>query len=291
MQQTPEKIVAVPRLSFRPDPVIGWSLRPMYAVRVPYRKGHVMQHIAPDGWRRVPEQPKTGQGIAVYGCSFTYGTGLADAETFCALLQKDYPDHRILNRGIGGHGTVQNLLQLRRDIAAGAVDAAVFAIISDHRFRNVAHPQRMRYYLTPQWHKLGVEHVPVAKMTSAGKVKIDYCALWQPVIRDADFDMFLPDDYMLNVATLAVLDLVRTTAQEAGIPLRFLVLDRYDPDFSNAVLERFNDAVDISTPQDVEHTFLPGNLHPNAYANELFAQRLGPLISDLAHTIARGDAS
>lgn len=170
-------------------------------------------------------------------------------------------------------------MQLRRDIAAGAVDTAVFEIMSDRRFRNVAHPQRMRYYLTPQWHKLGVEHIPVAKMTSACKVQIDYCALWQPVIRDADFDMFLPDDYMLNVATLAVLDLVRTTAQEAGIPLRFVVL------------ERFNDAVDISTPQDVEHTFLPGNLHPNAYANELFVQRLGPLISDLAHTIARGGAS
>lgn len=291
MPQAPEKIVAVPRLLFRPDPVIGWSLSPMHAVRIPYRPGQMMQHIGPDGWRRVPEQPEVGQNIAVYGCSFTYGTGLADEETFCALLQKEYPDHRILNRGIGGHGTVQNLLQLRRDIAAGAVDAAVFAIISDHRFRNVAHPQRMRYYLKPQWHKLGVEHVPVAKITSGGKVEIDYCALWQPVIRDADFDMFLPDDYMLNVATLAVLDLVRTTAQEAGIPLRFVMLDQHDPDFNAALIERFSDAVDASTPEDSEHTFLPRNQHPNDHANTLFAQRLGPVISDLTQAIARGEAS
>ncbi len=291
MPQSPEKIVPFPRLLFRPDPVIGWSLTPKYAVRVPYRDGNVIQHIGPDGWRRVPRQPEKGQQVAVYGCSFTYGTGLTDEETFCALLQQKHPSLRILNRGIGGHGTVQNLLQLRRDISAGAVDAAIFAIISDHRFRNIAHPQRMRQYLAPAWYELGVEHVPVAKLTTQGKVEIHYQDLWQPVVRDAEFSMFLPDDYMINIATLAVLELVRDTARDAGIPLRFVLLDQYDPDFTSAVLGRFEDAVDISTPQDRDHTFLPRDLHPNPNANMLFAQRLDPAIAGLRNGLAVRDVS
>lgn len=285
MLQSPEKIVSTPRLLFRPDPVIGWSLTPNHAVRVPFRDGTVVQHIRQDGWRSVPHQPDSGKRVAFYGCSFTYGTGLADEETYCALLQQNHRDLRILNRGIGGHGTVQNLLQLRRDIAAGAIDAAVFTIISDHRFRNIAHPQRMRQYLAPEWYKLGVEHVPVARMTSRGKVEIKYCALWQPAIRDADFRVFLPDDYMINVATLAVLDLVRDTACEANIPLRFVVLDQYDPDFTDTVLNRFDTAVDISTPHDTKHTFKPRDSHPNPHANRLFAQRLGVVVSDLCKVI------
>lgn len=291
MSLSPDKVVTAPRLLFRPDPVIGWALSPEHAVRVPYRAGNVMQHIGADGWRRVPERPDAGKSIAVYGCSFTYGTGLEDAETYCALLQKSRPDLRVLNRGIGGHGTVQNLLQLRRDIAAGVVDAAVFAIISDHRFRNIPHPQRMRQYLAPEWFTLGVEHVPVAKMTAQGTVEIDYCPIWQPVIRDADFDVFLPDEYMITAATLAVLELVRDTARGAGVPLQFAVLDQYDPDFTAAVLGRFEGAVDISTPEDSDHTFLPRNLHPNAHANTLYAQRLEPVIAELCDHVTSDGAS
>lgn len=273
--------VSKPRLLFRPDPVLGWSLTPNHAVQVGFRDG-ILQHIGPDGWRHVPGAARAqGPRVAVYGCSFTYGTGLADDETFTALLQRDLPQVQILNRGIGGHGTLQNLLQLRRDIAAGALDAAVFAIISDHRFRNIAHPQRMRQYLKEDWHRLGVEQVPVARIEASGQVRIVYHPLWQPVIRDADFHIFLPDDYMITAATLAVLDLVRDTAGAAKIPLHFVLLDALDPDFSAAVCARFPATRDISTPYDSDHTFRPRDPHPNMTANRLFAERLAPVVVGL----------
>ena len=285
---TPDKIVAKPRLLFRPDPVLGWSLTPGHAVRVGFRPD-ILQRIDPTGWRSLPRPASaTGPRVAVYGCSFTYGTGLADEETFTAHLQQTLPDIRILNRGIGGHGTVQNLLQFRRDIAHGSVDAAVFAIISDHRFRNIAHPQRMRQYLSPDWYRLGVEHVPVARLDAAGRVRIIYHPIWQPVIRDADFDIFLPDDYMINAATFAVLDLVRATAAAAGIPLRLVLLDAIDPSFSAALLHHAPDACDISTPYDQAHTFLPSDIHPNAEANRLFATRLTPLVAQLGDDARKG---
>jgi len=278
-------IVAVPRLLFRPDPVIGWSLTPGYAVQVGFRED-VLQHINPDGWRYVPKAPKTGPRVAIYGCSFTYGTGLADGETFTALLQDAQPEMRILNRGVGGHGTVQNLLQLRRDIANGVIDVAVFAIISDHRFRNIAHPQRMRQYLNRNWYKLGVEQFPVARMDATGRAYIVYHPIWQPVIRQANFNIFLPDEYMITAATMAVLDLVHETAQAAGVPLQLVLLDSLDPTFNATVQNRFDDTVDISTPYDQEHTFMPQDIHPNVLANTLFSTRLQPLITKLCDALS-----
>ena len=97
-------VVAKPRLLFRPDPVLGWSLSPGHGVAVGFRDG-VIQRIGDDGWRHVPGTgTASGPRVAVYGCSFTYGTGLADDETFVARLQTDRPDLRMLNRGVGGHG-------------------------------------------------------------------------------------------------------------------------------------------------------------------------------------------
>lgn len=279
------KIVSRPRLLFRPDPVLGWSLSPNHAVKVGFRNG-VMQHIDGQGWRAFdrPQNP-SGPKVAVYGCSFTYGTGLADDETFTARLQQDMPDVQVLNRGIGGHGTVQNLLQFRRDIAANAVDAAIFAIISDHRFRNIAHPQRMRQYLNAEWYRLGVEHVPVARTDGDGTLRILYHSLWQPVIRDADFGIFLPDEFMVTAATLKVLEAVGETAHKARVPLRFAILDALDPAFTSAVIGRFPETQDISTPFDADHIFLPHDIHPNVAANKLFAQRLRPMIETLCRAI------
>lgn len=280
MPPSATNIVSKPRLLFRPDPVIGWSLTPGHGVKVGFRKD-VYQHIDLDGWRHVPDRPDAGPRIALYGCSFTYGTGLADAETFSAQLQRNQPQTRILNRGIGGHGTVQNLLQFRRDIVHGGIDAAVFTIISDHRFRNIAHPQRMKQYLNRDWYALGVEHVPVARLDARGRARIIYRPLWQPAIKQADFDIFLPDDYMINAATFAVLDLVRETSQDANIPLRFVLLDALDSDFSGTLCDRFPETLDISTPYDQKHTFMPKDVHPNVTANRLFAERLAPVVAQM----------
>lgn len=276
-----QKIVSKPRLLFRPDPVLGWSLTANHGVKVQFRPD-IIQTIGPDGWRNVPgAADPAGPRLAVYGCSFTYGTGLADDETFVALLQKDMPHARVLNRGIGGHGTVQNFLQFRRDIANGQVDAAVFAIFSDHRFRNIAHPKRMRQFLNMEWYDLGVEHLPVLRQGRGGKNTIAYVPLWQPTLRHRGFDDFLPDDHMIDHATLTILAEIQDLAQAHSIPVQFALLDQNDPDFNTTVQKRFTSTLDISVPLDIDHSFLPDDRHPNQTANRLFANRLCAVAKDL----------
>ncbi|WP_147114475.1 hypothetical protein [Tateyamaria sp. syn59] len=282
MTPSEPNIVSTPRALFRPDPVIGWSLTPGYQVNVGFRPG-VVQRIDPDGWRHVPgsDGNKAGLRVGLYGCSFTYGKALADEETFAGQLQAQLPDLRILNRGISGHGTVQNLLQLRRDIARQAVDVAVFNIIGDHRYRNIAHPYRMRQYLAPAWHRQGIEHVPVARLASDGRPEIVYHPIWQPVTRDAVFHIFLPDDFMINLASAAVLNLVQETAQAANMPVAFALLDEMDPAFNRMVQDRLDRVHDIATPHDAHHRFLPDDAHPNVAANTHYANGLLPIIEEL----------
>lgn len=261
--------------------MLGWALTPGYGVRVRFRED-VLQTIGSDGWRTVPGSGlKDVPSLGVYGCSFTYGTGLGDAETFTALLQEDFPEFNVMNRGIGGQGTVQNLLQFRQDIRAGRVDCAVFAMISDHRFRNVPHPVRMQAFLNPEWYRIGVEHVPIARRDSLGKLSIRYVQVWQPVLQKGGFDVFLPDDHMLTSTTLAVLNEAVLLAARNNIPIRFALLDQLDPGFNEAVLTRFPMSVDVSSPHDAQHTFLPADPHPNVKANQLFAQRLRPTVEAL----------
>jgi hypothetical protein len=283
MTTSPSKIVAKPRLLFRPHPVLGWSLTPNYGVRVRFRP-EIVQNIDSGGWRRVPK-PESGQGngarLAVYGCSFTYGTGLADSETYVARLQRDLPDVQMLNRGIGGQSTVQNFLQFRRDAQAGAVDAAIFAIFSDHRFRNIAHPQRMRQFLSKEWYELGVEHVPVLRQGRNGRNTITYVPIWQPALQQGGFDAFLPDDHMIDTATLAILTEIEDLARVHGLPIRFVLLDRQDPGFNAAVRDQFPTTLNVSVPLDKQHCFMPVDMHPNQTANRIYASRLLEPAKDL----------
>lgn len=287
MNSNVQKLVAKPRFLFRPHPVLGWSLTPNYGVKVRFRTG-IIQSIGSDGWRSIPcASDNVGPRLAVYGCSFTYGTGLADEETFTAQLQNAMPDARILNRGIGGQGTLQNYLQFRRDIAQAQVDAAVFAIISDHRFRNIAHPQRMKQYQKRDWYELGIEHVPILRQGRAGRLQIRYVPIWQPSLQHRNFEDFLPDDHMIDTATLAVLREIRRHADAHKIPTGFVLLDNLDPDFNDLVLKSFKGTRDVSVTLDKKFSFQPLDPHPNAQANLVFAEKLYPIAKDLCERAVR----
>ncbi|WP_109565502.1 hypothetical protein [Jannaschia seohaensis] len=238
----------------------------------------MLQTIDAEGWRRVPNRPSTGPRIGVYGCSFVYGTGLTDEETVCGRLQAARPGLRILNRGIGGQGTVQNLLQMRRDIAAGAVDGVIFCSIADHRFRIVPHPSRMRAFQNGEWYRLGVEHVPVARHAPDGRLRIVYVPIWQPALGVADVSVFLPDDFLLIRTYTDVIAQARADATAAGLSFAAALLDRVQPEVSEAMLAATPDLLDATVPYDETHHLLPRDAHPAPLGAEKIADRLLSLV-------------
>lgn len=76
--------------------------------------------------------------IQVYGCSYTYGTGVNDKETYPFLLQKKYPNYQISNLAVPGYGTLQFYLQLKRNIMNNNIpDIVILNCAEFHEERNL----------------------------------------------------------------------------------------------------------------------------------------------------------
>jgi len=111
-----------------PDALLGWRNRPGLAG--PYGGDEFVTWVTinPDG-QRGPSHPRARvagkRRIAVLGDSQTWGDGVADGETFVALLDRD--DTEMLSFATPGWGTDQQLLELDNEAARYAPDVVVLA--------------------------------------------------------------------------------------------------------------------------------------------------------------------
>lgn len=275
-------ITTKPRKIFRPHPVFGWTLTPSKQVKVPFRTD-IIQNIDELGNRYNPYTSSNSSAktkLSIYGCSFTYGTGLADTETFAALLQQALPNTIITNMGVGGHSSVQSLLRFRADILENKVDVAIFGVISDHRYRNLPHPYRMKAYLSPDWYQIGVEQIPHARLNRTGNIDIEFTPIWQPSLLRNDFNIFLPDEHVLDLIFIEIFKEIISLANENKIKIVIALLDQLDSQFNQLMIDTFSEVHDISTPYNKTYTFIPDDIHPNQLANQFFSDQLLPIIKN-----------
>lgn len=67
-----------------------------------------------NGMRKIPGSPVgNDSSILFLGCSYTYGYGVNDHESFPAIAQSRHPEWNVENKGVVGYGTTQHLIQLR----------------------------------------------------------------------------------------------------------------------------------------------------------------------------------
>jgi len=106
----------------------GWALRPGFADRT--RDGRVV-HINDRGFRGPvpPDSPPGGRRrVILLGDSVTFGTGVEDSETFAAGLGRKASGWEVVNLGVSGYGTDQELLLLEREGFALRPDAVVLNV-------------------------------------------------------------------------------------------------------------------------------------------------------------------
>lgn len=120
------------------DPELGW--RHANNKRVPDLYGAGLglttngQHMR--GPRdHAPQKPADAYRILCLGDSFTMGYGVADDETYPALLAGQQPGLDTINMGLGGYGLDQCYLWYRRDGVQFQVDALLFAFIVGDFYR------------------------------------------------------------------------------------------------------------------------------------------------------------
>ncbi|MGM9998341.1 MAG: hypothetical protein ACI38Q_02940 [Candidatus Bruticola sp.] len=99
----------------------------------------VVQHVGIDGLRvsRAEIDKPGSRRVALFGCSFTFGCGVADEATFPYLLNERFPDTVFDNYGVSGFGAHQSLMAMRRVLEQKKYDLAVYGMIPLHLTRNV----------------------------------------------------------------------------------------------------------------------------------------------------------
>jgi lysophospholipase L1-like esterase len=113
-----------------PSATRGWMNRP--GITAVYGEPEFRIEVTHNsrGFRgpEVPASKPPGKiRVLVLGDSFTYGIGVADDETFSARLAQLDPRLEVLNTGVNGYGTAQELLSLRDDGLALRPDLVLVA--------------------------------------------------------------------------------------------------------------------------------------------------------------------
>jgi hypothetical protein len=100
------------------DPELGWKIpagNAVYRFHTTGAKGSVDVHYSiQDGHRATAAQPVQGPLLIAAGCSFTFGLGLDDQDTWPWLLQERLPEYHVINTGTNGYGTDQALMAADR---------------------------------------------------------------------------------------------------------------------------------------------------------------------------------
>jgi hypothetical protein len=120
------------------DPVRGWALRP-----------NIRQMSLPDGTVlntnsrgirgriEYPYQRTPGtQRVLLLGDSFTFGSEVADDDTYARYLETHLPRTEVINLGVQGYGMDQMLLYLKQEGAKYHPDAVILGFVYIDVYRN-----------------------------------------------------------------------------------------------------------------------------------------------------------
>lgn len=127
----------------QPDPILGRKARPGVVcthrcVRKPggiliFEEQYTLQD---DGTRLVPQLDNyKNDHLAIFGCSYAFGIGSADDETFAARVAARWPNTGVYNFAYAGWGPGQTLLTLQSAIVdkiSQPAGAAVYLFMTDH---------------------------------------------------------------------------------------------------------------------------------------------------------------
>lgn len=122
-------------------PVIGWWYIPNLKAMVVDADGFYLLRTNSTGMRSDKEyplrRPPERRRIAVFGDSYTAGDGVKNADRFSDLLETLHPHLDVLNFGLNGSGTDQQLLIYESLAKPFEVDAYVFCVWLADNVRNL----------------------------------------------------------------------------------------------------------------------------------------------------------
>jgi hypothetical protein len=251
----------------------------------------------------------TGQPeIWIHGCSFTWGQGLNDEETYPYIVQSKLKNHKVINFGENGYGNHHALIQIEKELAKATKfpEAIVVSYIDWHSHRNVGESSYISALEDFQHFKKGILRKTFEKLISTVtkfmKVKtsiLEYKYKY-PVASIGDnntlkieaiplvafFETAKSSEYTWNVTKKIFLRILDIT-KDKKIPV--IILHQWSslPDYKTDPMIQFfktNSFIYVDAYVDYsknENNMNPYDGHPNSKSNEIFANALLQKLSEL----------
>jgi hypothetical protein len=303
-RQVPFRIDSEPEFCLIPHPNWGFALRPgEFVVWINDSLTYSVQH-GEDSLRRTSHEPVPDSlpQVFILGCSYTYGMGEDDENSFPFLLQHKFPQYKIRNFGVPGYGNVQVLLQLQKALREGTQPEMVIVNYADfHNERNVLSPAYRRSL------HLGFERSHPSLKSQMLQSRVPYVAATDSgiVIREVSWaemyqnwwgrewlasvnllqqwsDRWANDAQQAQALTIAVFLEINRLCAEREIPLLVTGLNDTPQthqtlsDLSQLGIQTLDMGLDLFSPA---YNHQPYDEHPNAAAHRHFAERLGEYLS------------
>lgn len=142
------------------DAELGWAL-------IPNKVHSADVRINSIGLRDIELGPAGKPTVAFVGDSFVFGLGVKAEQRFTNLLRQEMPDVRVVNVGVAGYGTDQELLLLKRlwPKITPRVVVLIVCVDNDHEdnSRNARHGRSFKPYLVKAGDGWRFEGLPVPR--------------------------------------------------------------------------------------------------------------------------------
>jgi hypothetical protein len=244
-------------------PVIGHRLKDDVDSVHTHEYGHFKAHITVRNGRRItPIRDKSRKLIHMLGCSFTFGHGVEDNETYPWIIADMHPDLQIKNYGVSSYCPMRSLLQLRE--IKEKPDLITFGWIDWHQTRCAALSAKRYYCLGTTRHS--PKRYPYAEIVG-GEFRIRYQ-------EEGDNPKPVPSRECARIAVRALKELYWEAQKRCPF---LLILMPHSSDLESALMVREMaykegiptiDLVKEGTPI----TFIPDDGHPDIYGQHLIAE-------------------
>lgn len=242
------------------------------------------------GFRALSSLPESDSiQVHLYGCSYVYGTGVNDQDTYPSLLQANFPGLAITNFAVPGYGTIQFYLQFKKNIQNHNIPTiAVLNVASFHEERNLLSKSYL-YKLYQGYEMLSLtipsyQYYPRFQQTQDG-IKVQYCNLFEeyhplPFRNISSIANLIELGSLEKNSTLnssfALITEIASLCEQHEIELIIADVDSISEDFHVYCQKNKLQYVNISPDFSQEfYRNLPFDYHPSQEAHKHYAQKLG----------------
>lgn len=250
----------------------GSSGIPNMVARQVHRDFSVTYRLDAEGWRRLPAPPpRSARGeVWILGCSFTFGAGVEDHETYAYQLASEaWPTTRVRSFAFSGWGTTNAYLVLKDYLSRGLrPDVVLYGWISHHRERN---------YLRQSW--FGPNNAQLVPHFEAEEGRLRWLGFEENAAASWPDGPAL-DEKEFAVTEALIREMVRL-CKEHGIPFVLVVLQNLEDRVTrNLAGEPGLHILDVSRMSNVVY---PRDGHPMATWHQAIARGIAsnPLLADV----------